>query len=154
MQVRQATIEDAEEACRVIRRSITELCHADHHGDAPTLTVWLANKTADNMRRWIGQHHAFVATEGDPIVGVGVIKGLGEIILNYVAPEARFRGVSKALVSQLEARASALGVATITLQSSATALEFYLAAGYRADGPPTKGFGKTFCHPMVKRLVG
>ena len=35
------------------RRSIIELCHADHRGDGSTLSQWLANKTADNMRRWI-----------------------------------------------------------------------------------------------------
>ncbi len=37
MQVREAYVEDADEACGVIRRSIAELCHADHKGDASTL---------------------------------------------------------------------------------------------------------------------
>ena len=30
MQIREATVEDAVEACQVVRRSIAELCHADH----------------------------------------------------------------------------------------------------------------------------
>ena len=47
MQVRDAQMEDAEEACLVIRRSITELCHFDHLRDASTLAMWLADKTGD-----------------------------------------------------------------------------------------------------------
>ena len=152
MQIREACIEDAEQACHVVRRSITELCHADHRGDAPTLALWLANKTPEKMRRWIDAHHGFVAAEGAAILGVGIITSLGEIILNYVSPDARFRGISKALVARLEARARVLGIGTVTLQSSATALRFYVSAGYKPLGPPTKGFGVTLCHPMAKDL--
>jgi GNAT superfamily N-acetyltransferase len=152
MQVRPANIEDAEEACRVIRRSITELCYADHQDDDSTLALWLANKTAENMNRWIAQHHVFVAAEGDVILGVGAIRSSGEIILNYVAPDARFRGISKAILAQLEARASDLAVEIVTLESSATARKFYLAAGYRENGPTVEGFGKTLGYPMAKHL--
>jgi hypothetical protein len=56
-------MEDAEESCAVIQHSITELCQVDHRGDAPTIALWLANKTAENMRRWIAQTYVFVATE-------------------------------------------------------------------------------------------
>ena len=153
MQIREACMDDADEACRVVRRSITELCHADHKGDAPTLALWLANKTAESMRRWIDQNHVFVAIDGGVVVGVAAIRSSGEIMLNYVSPDFRFRGVSKALVGQLEARASDLAVDTITLLSSGTARRFYLAFGYKENGPPTKGYGKTLGHPMVKQLT-
>jgi GNAT superfamily N-acetyltransferase len=154
MQIRAASIEDAEEACGVVRRSITELCHADHQGDERTLDLWLANKTAENMRRWITQHHVFVATEGGAILGVGAIRSSGEVMLNYVSPDARLRGMSKALLRRLEARASELGVETITLNSTATARRFYLSAGYRENGPTTEGFGITLGYPMAKQLAG
>jgi GNAT superfamily N-acetyltransferase len=152
MEIREACMEDAEESCAVIQRSITELCEADHQGDAPTISLWLANKTAENMRRWIAQTYMFVATEDGRIVGVGAITRSGEITLNYVLPDARFRGISKSLLRRIERQASELGVRTITLQSSLTALRFYSSAGYRRDGPPTKGFGITFGHPMMKKL--
>jgi len=152
MDIREACIEEAEEACAVIRRSITELCHADHQGDAPTLCLWLANKTAENMRRWIAQTYIFVAAEQGQILGVGAMNGSGEITLNYVSPDARFRGISKALLQRLELQASYLGIRSITLQSSLTALRLYESVGYRRNGPPTKGFGTTFCHPMIKNL--
>jgi len=51
MQVRLAQIADADHAVDVVRRSIQELCLSDHRADAATLSMWLSNKTADNMRR-------------------------------------------------------------------------------------------------------
>jgi hypothetical protein len=96
MQIRAARIEDGEQACEVVRRSIGELCFADHRGDALTLALWLANKTADNMRRWIDAHHTLVAAEGALILGVGMMRSTGEVLLNYVSPDARFRASVRA----------------------------------------------------------
>jgi GNAT superfamily N-acetyltransferase len=150
VEIREATPDDAEDACAVVRRSIVELCRTDHQGDAATIAAWLANKSAENMRRWIGQSHVFVAVEQARILGVAAMTGSGEFTLNYVSPEARLRGVSKALVRRLERRAVELGIATISLQSTATALRFYEAAGYRRAGAPIRGFGITLGYPMIK----
>jgi len=152
VEIRPATADDADEACDAVRRSIADLCHPDHRGDAPTIAAWLANKTAENMRRWIARSHVFVAVEHERIVGVGAITPSGEVTLNYVAPDARLRGVSKALLRRLEQQAADTGAAAVTLQSTATAHRFYLAAGYRDTGPPPKGFGITSGYPMTKRL--
>jgi GNAT superfamily N-acetyltransferase len=153
MHVRRAWDDDAENAAQVLRRSITELCCADHQGDAATLALWLANKTADNLRRWIANHHVLVASEDDMMLGVGAIGNSGELLLLYVSPDARFRGVSKALLARLERAARELGCSKVTLTSSATALQFYLAAGYAQTGPPVPGFGVTFGYPMAKRIA-
>jgi GNAT superfamily N-acetyltransferase len=152
MEIRAARSEDAERACVVLRRSITELCDQDHRGDPATTTAWLANKTAENMRRWIEQSHVFVATEGTAILGVGAMTGTGEITLNYVAPDARFRGVSRAILAQLEEHAADRGIKTIVLHSTATAHRFYLSAGYTDSGEPAKACGVAFCYPMIKQL--
>ncbi|HEY1245526.1 MAG TPA: GNAT family N-acetyltransferase [Hyphomicrobiaceae bacterium] len=153
MEFREARSDDAQAACEVVRRSIAELCHADHRGDALTLDLWLSNKTPENIRRWIEKHNVFVATDGAAILGVGIVASSGEVLLNYVSPEARFRGVSKGIIARIEARARELGVRTVTLQSSTTAREFYLSVGYHVAGPSTKGFGLTLCHPMAKHLA-
>ena len=155
MQVRQARAEDAEAACVVLRRSITELCRDDYRGDGPTLAAWLADKTPENVRTWIGNpdSHVLVADEGGAILGVAALQNTGRISLNYVSPDARFRGVSKALMRALEARASELGVAACTLESTETARQFYLSMGYREAGPTTAGFGLGVCHPMIKVLA-
>jgi GNAT superfamily N-acetyltransferase len=154
MQIRDAREEDAVAACNVVRRSITELCHADYEGDSTTLALWLANKTPDNMRRWIAgpESHVLVATESGEVVGVGALQSSGKIMLNYVSPDARFRGVSKALIGQLEAKAARLGIRECTLESTATARRLYRALGYRHTGPPRPGFGISPCYPMAKQI--
>ena len=154
MRVRDACEQDVEEACAVIRRSISELCVLDHRGDAVTIERWLANKTPDNVRQWIRNHHVLVAVEEGAILGVAAMSAPGEVLLNYVSPDARFRGASKALVRALEARAADLGLPFLTLTSTLTALCFYKAAGCTESGPPTRGFGAAMSQPMQKRLAG
>jgi GNAT superfamily N-acetyltransferase len=152
MIIRDATPEDADEACAVLRASISELCDADHHNDPDILARWLANKTPDNVATWadgIGRSLLLVV-EGEAIVAVGGVKDDGEITLNYVAPAARFRGASSVLLAALEGRAIQRGAARITLLSTETAHGFYRARGYRDDGPSVGKFGTAVSYPMVK----
>ena len=153
MQVRPAQIPDAERAIDVIRRSIEQLCALDHQNDPATLSMWLANKTADNMRRWIGDHTVLVAVEGERIAGVASVRADGHVLLNYVAPEARFKGASKQLLRSIEAWGVSRGLEWLTLDSSATALRFYRSAGWAVAGPPQPGFGVTLQHPMRKAVT-
>jgi RimJ/RimL family protein N-acetyltransferase len=153
MQVRPAKIADADRAIGVIRRSIQELCEFDHKSDSATLSMWLSNKTADNMRRWIAAHTVLVTVEGDRMTGVAAVRANGEVFLNYVAPEARFRGVSKCLMQGIEVWASSRGLKWLTLESSATALPFYLSTGWTMTGPPQPGFGVTTRNPMRKPVT-
>lgn len=143
MEIRDATTEDAAAACAVMHRSIRELCRADHRGDPEVLARWLANKTPENFLRWIARadNSVLVAVEGTAILAVGCVTDAGEITLNYVSPDVRFRGVSKALLAALEARAAARGNDRCTLTSTATARRLYTAAGYAEDGPAECKFG-------------
>jgi N-acetylglutamate synthase-like GNAT family acetyltransferase len=130
LNIRQASIEDAPEACAILRRSIAELCHADHGGDQILMGKWLSNKTVENVTQWIMKSHVIVAEEVGTILGIAAMNNSGKITLNYVSPDARFRGVSKALVQQLEAHASALGLRECVLETTQTALRFYQSLGY------------------------
>ena len=73
------------------------------------------------------------------MLGVGAVTCSGEITLNYVLPDARFQGISKALLQQLEAKALELGNGMCSLTSTETARRFYLSAGYKERGLPTVG---------------
>lgn len=75
-----------------------------------------------------------VAVEGDAILGVGEVTNEGEINLNYVAPEARFRGVSREIMAALETHARERGNVHCTLTSTETARCFYLSGGYTQEG--------------------
>ena len=151
MLIRAACAEDAAAACQVLRRSIIELCYADHGGDSAILAKWLANKTPEFVASWIARAdcQVFIAVEADAIVGVAMVTDRGEILLNYVSPDARFRGVSKALLGRLETTARTLGNLECTLTSTVSAHRFYLAAGYLDRGAPPSGLG---FGTMVKRL--
>lgn len=156
MEIRDAVVEDASAACEVMRRSITELCVADHGNEPEFLRRWLANKRPDIVAAWIKEpkNSVLVAVEGGAILAVGSVTDKGEILLNYVSPEVRFRGVSRALLRALEARAVERGNTRCRLFSTATAFHFYRAAGYRETGPVQVRFGMSSCYPMAKRLTG
>jgi GNAT superfamily N-acetyltransferase len=154
MIIRDATPADAVKACEAIRASITELCIADHNRNPEILRRWLASKTPDNVAAWAAATGSslLVAVEDDAVLAVGGVTDDGEITLNYVSPEARFRGVSTALLKALEARAIERGAGRITLLSTETAYRFYRSRGYQDAGPPQEKFGTAASYPMVKTL--
>jgi GNAT superfamily N-acetyltransferase len=153
--IRDAAPEDADAACHVLKESISRLCVADHRDDPAILNAWLANKKPEIVAAWARQpgNSLLLAVVGDTILGVGSVTDAGVITLNYVAPEARFRGVSRAVLSALEARAVERGSTRCTLTSTETARRFYQSAGYADDGVPTGKFGTNSGHPMSKQIV-
>jgi GNAT superfamily N-acetyltransferase len=155
VKIRDATPDDAEAACDIVRRSISELCVADHGNDPAILGAWLRNKTPAIVAGWASQpgNSLLVAVEGEAILAVGAVTDAGEITLNYVAPDARFRGVSSALLSALEARALQRGSIRCTLTSSETAHRFYRSRGYVDNGLPAGKFGTRPSYPMSRRIV-
>lgn len=154
MEIRDAEVEDASAACQVLRRSIVELCVADHRNDPEVLARWLSNKTPEMFVSWVTQagNSLLVAVESGTILSVGSVTDTGKINLNYVLPDARFRGVSRALLSALEARAVERGNSRCTLSSTETACRFYKANGYAEDGPPDQKYGAGG-YPMSKLLA-
>jgi GNAT superfamily N-acetyltransferase len=155
MAIRDAKPEDAVAACETVRRSISELCGADHGGDAEIVARWLANKTPENLRAWIARPDAslLVAVEDGAIRAVGMVSDAGEILMNYVSPDARFRGVSGALLKALEARGRERGAAIAMLESTETARGFYLSNGYVETGAATRKFGMGSGYRMSKALA-
>jgi GNAT superfamily N-acetyltransferase len=151
--IRTAKAEDADEACEVLRRSISELCVADHGGDPKTIEAWLSNKTPENVRAWIATpgQRLLVAVQGSKIVGVGAATATGEITLNYVSPVARFQGVSKAILAALEEYLREQGRTRGTLSSTQTAHQFYRAVGYEDANEPQE-WRRSLSQPMAKTL--
>jgi GNAT superfamily N-acetyltransferase len=156
MEIRDAVPEDAPAACEVIRRSICELCGADHLNDPLILGRWLANKTPKIVTSWISRpgNSVLVVVENGTILAVGSVTDAGEINLNYVSPDARFRGASRALLVALETRARDRGSRRCTLFSTETARRFYRTAGYIEIGPAQHKLGTTSSYPMLKQLAG
>jgi len=152
--VRQAQAEDADAAVGVVRRSITELCAADHHGDADTLARWLANKTPQKFLEWIANPDNFcvIAEVGSSLTGVGLLHRSGEIRLFYLDPAAQRQGIGSAIHRALEDHAREWGLRILTLDSTALAGAFYEHSGYRSTGPSKPAFGMVRTYPYEKRL--
>lgn len=133
--VRKATDTDAAGAIGTLRRSITELCVADHQNDPAEIEGWLANKTEEAWRKWIARNDAVVliADRAGEVVGVGMATLSGDILLNYVHPDARFCGVSKAVLNGIEEALKSKGVQYCRLESTITAHSFYESRGFRPD---------------------
>lgn len=136
MKIREATHADADEGARVLRRSIAELCRADHNDDQAIVLAWNANKTPETWKLWVNQEttELYVAVEENGIVGVGMLDRAGTIMLNYVSPDHRWRGVSKALLAHMEREAFNRGLRQCVLESTQTARSFYESAGYHSSG--------------------
>ncbi len=128
---------------------------ADHGNDAAILARWLGNKTTDIFRSWIAEpgSSVLVAVEHGNILAVGAVTDAGNITLNYVSPDARFRGVSRGLLAALEARAVERGNTRCTLTSTETARRFYFTNGYVEDGLPVGNFGTGSGYPMSRMLA-
>jgi GNAT superfamily N-acetyltransferase len=153
LSVRRAEPGDIPAMSRVLIASITDLCSADHGNDPAAIAAWTRNKSVKGVAAML-EHprgRTFVADLDGTVVGVGAVSEAGEITLNYVAPQARFRGVSKAMLAALEAELRDHGVVEATLTSTTTARRFYQAAGWHEDAAPAaamRGEG----HHMRKRL--
>ncbi|HEY5207100.1 MAG TPA: GNAT family N-acetyltransferase, partial [Roseiarcus sp.] len=93
-----------------------------------------------------------VALKTDAIVGVGMVTNEGEVLLNYVSPDTRFGGVSRALLRALEDRSRERGATPCRLESTETARRFYCSNGYVETGGETAKFGARPAYRMTKSL--
>ena len=91
--VRQAVAADALAATHILRRSISQLCVADHRNDPGRLESWLQDKTVSNVVAWIASvdNYCVVASINDSICGFGAMTVEGEIMLCYEIGRASCR---------------------------------------------------------------
>lgn len=151
---RAAGVADVPAMSRVLTASIIALCAADHLEAPDAIAAWTANKSETGVATMLAnpELRMFVAEDEHAMLAVGAIATDGRVALNYVDPTARFRGISKLLLMRLEAELIALGFAEARLEATETARQFYLGAGWVADGPQATG-RRVNGYPMRKRLV-
>ena len=143
LEVRAATVADAEAALEVVRTSITELCAGDHQNDRETLERWLENKTVENFERWVNDpENVLVVAERDGrLAGVGLVRSTGDVHLCYVRPGMVGAGTGRAILARLEDAARKWGLSELRLSSTVDARAFYERNGFTADGKPSVAFG-------------
>ncbi len=151
--VRRAREADAPEMSRILIASITELCAADHHRDPTVIAAWTANKSVEGVRALLAtvDSELYVADRDGAVLAVGAIQG-DMVGLNYVDPQHRRAGVSRALMAGLEAVLRDRGVGVARLKSTETAHDFYRAIGWSDAGPAAQGRFIS-AYPMRKVLI-
>lgn len=152
--IRPAKPQDADAAVDVLRRSITELCSADHRNDAATLAEWLANKTTQSFLAWLANsnNYCVVAEECNRVLGVGMLGRNGKIHLLYLLPGTQRRGIGKAIYRALEEKTRAWKLQRLFMESTTTACAFYERMGFVRAGAAVPGVGVTWSQPYEKAL--
>ena len=143
IEIRTAGPDDAADACRVLCRSITECCGADHHAQPEVLQSWLGNKTPDNVASWIASpsNYTLVALRDGELVGISLLTQAGKLSLCYLLPEAHGLGIGKAMLDCVEAQARSWGVSVLRLHGTATARAFFSRNGYVLAGKEKSCYG-------------
>ncbi len=142
--IRPATLADVPAVVEVLRASITTLCVEDHHDEPAALSDWLANKTVENVERWLAQpgQHMLVAVRSETVCGVASVGASGPVHLCYVLPEHARCGVGRSLMRGLEAHARVHGLHRLCLDSTLTAERFYRAMGFESTGNEARSYEK------------
>jgi GNAT superfamily N-acetyltransferase len=153
--VRSATLVDARDACDVVRRSISQLCFADHNDDPRRLEAWLRNKTVASTEEWLASPELFnvVACDDKGVCGFGAISRDGEVLFCYVDPRVRFQRISTMMLEELERAARSWDLRSVRLTSTLTAQRFYTNRGYNVAGEAIVVFDAIKGIPMMKRLL-
>jgi N-acetylglutamate synthase-like GNAT family acetyltransferase len=90
------------------------------------------------------------------LIGIGrlhrVMENSGQVRYMAVDPTLRSHGVGKAILQELEARATELGIQEIMLNSRQDAVPFYQKNGYQVLQPAHTLFGTIPHFEMWKRL--
>ncbi len=151
--VRPARVCDADDCSIVLCSSIRQLCTLDHGENVDIINQWVGNKTPTNLAKWIQNptSNFLVVEVASEIAAVGSFNESQEVELNYVSPDHRFCGVSKALLTRMEFMIAESGAQTAKLTSTETAHRFYLSAGWRDVADPVMWCGMAG-YPMEKTL--
>ena len=151
--IRRARIDEAAAIAELIRASITELCVADHGSDQAKIDRWLENKTEDEVHSWLTRDELFIfVMDGDEGLRAARCHDTrGVVLMNYIAPGQRLKGLSSLMLAHLEASMLENGLAEARLVSTATARQLYENRGWQAYGELMPCMGVAG-QPMRKQL--
>jgi predicted N-acetyltransferase YhbS len=127
MMIRTPDVHDAENISECIRASSTG---DTHDGSAEGIADWMALSSTEEIRERIasGERNA-IAVEGNQVVGYISFKRTNHLSLLYVRDVFTRQGIGRQLFLK-----AARGLTDISVNSSDSAIPFYLALGFRACG--------------------
>ena len=149
MEVRKATLRDAEAVLNLQIETIRASCSADY--TPAEIDAWIASRRLDHMEWLISLGQVWVAVDSSgTVLGFGTLKG-NSILKLFVAPQCQRTGIGSALLTHLE-RAAAAESIEITTESTITAVEFYRRNGYEEITRKKWGDAQMEVVAMTKQL--
>jgi putative acetyltransferase len=136
VQIREAKTADCDAIYKVHVKAINGLPRGAP-GSAG-VQEWLTTRKPSVYEQEMQGETVVVVEDDGEIVGWGALSiPRAEITNVFVDPVHHRRGVGTAILTELEAVAQASGLTAVQLKATGTAIDFYLATGYRSDKPIT-----------------
>ena len=134
MQIREAKKDDCDAIYRVHVNAINGLPRGSQGSEG--VSEWLKTRQPSVYAQEMQSETFVVAEDAGTIIGWAALNlPKAEITNVFVDPDHHRRGVGTAMLAELEAVAEASGLAAVQLRATGTAIDFYLATGYRSDKP-------------------
>lgn len=155
--IRLAELRDREGLHAAHMRSIREICVRDH--GLEEIKGWGYRELGERWVEGIDKGFVWVVELRGRIEGVGAIavrpdQKIGHIHAMYLTPEVVGTGLGRRLMTTVLDRLGALGVDTVTLDSTITAHEFYKKFGFEDCGPARQSpIGGSLVTSFPMRLV-
>ena len=134
IQIRRATLQDAEAICLVHKASITELCSS--HYTPEQIEGWAGPKKPDDYQQSIKDGIMLVAERENEVVGLAGMmdpaKGIIEAL--YLHPDHIGQGIGTRLLDALEGESKSAGAPKVTLKATLNSVSFYQARGFSSLG--------------------
>lgn len=138
VEIRSATAGDCDSIYRIQVAAIRALPGGTQGKDA--IERWLAGQEPAVYERSMAAELFVVAERDGGIVAWGAVSLSKREITNvFVDPAVHRQRIGSAILSQLESLAGAAQIDVVQLQATGTAIDFYVANGYRADPPVPSG---------------
>jgi len=161
MQIRRAQKADAQGIHIAHMDSIRENCSKDYTPEQ--ISAWAGRKYREDLRQSaIENDLVWVLKQNHIIQGYAHLKSLhpekthqGEVMALYLRKEATGKGYGRSLMSLMEKEAREMGLSSLILDSTLSAVDFYTACGFKSAGIFTTveiNGANIECLPMKKVL--
>ncbi|WP_309129629.1 GNAT family N-acetyltransferase [Microbacterium sp.] len=146
---------DAAATLRVFIEAITVTASADYSPEQITAWARPEQRHLDDWDRSMSARSGFVALVRGVVAGFSDVSGDGHVDMMFVSPASSGRGVGRALMREIEARARRAGTPRLWADVSITARGFFEHAGFSVQvvQHPVIGGVRMTNFRMVKTLA-
>jgi putative acetyltransferase len=153
LRIRSVRFEDVSEILRLVQRAVAFGCR-DHYGPEQRAAV-CAGYSCSLFVDALGPYETLVATlEGRIVAFAQLDPSSGRLRALFVDDACQGRGVGRALLADVEARAARRGCARLHGAMSLNAVPFYARAGFRACAAPERLATLGVAVPIVRMEKG